>query len=440
LQINYTKCRFSSHGFWSGDEKRQSFVKLLFGVRRSKPVNLRYLIPFFDPSVSDWAIEARFLRWLTFVWLFAGLVVLFSASYAVADANFGDGLYYFKRQILWGIVGLVGFNLLVHLPLRYVLGTAHWWVIMLLGLILVTLIPGVGTTAGGATRWISVGLIPIQPSELIKPFLVLQSARLFGQWERLTWTVRLSWLGIFGLVLVGILLQPNLSTAAFCGITLWLIALAAGLPYLYLGGTAVGGLLLATISISFQEYQRRRIMSFLNPWADAMGDGYQLVQSLLAIGSGGIWGSGFGLSQQKLFYLPIQYTDFIFAVFAEEFGFIGSMLLLLLLLTYATVALRVSMKAQTIVHRLVAIGAMILMVGQSMLNIGVATGVLPTTGLPLPLFSYGGNSMIASLLAAGLLIRVARESREAEVLSLNEARSGTKRSRRRSPNRSYTSG
>jgi cell division protein FtsW len=202
----------------------------------------------------------------------------------------------------------------------------------------------------------------------------------------------------------------------------------------------VGGLLLATISISFQEYQRRRIMSFLNPWADAMGDGYQLVQSLLAVGSGGIWGSGFGLSQQKLFYLPIQYTDFIFAVFAEEFGFIGSLLLLLLLLTYATVALRVSMKAQTIVHRLVAIGAMILMVGQSMLNIGVATGVLPTTGLPLPLFSYGGNSMIASLLAAGLLIRVARESREAEVLSLNEARSGTKRSRRRSPNRSYTSG
>jgi cell division protein FtsW len=159
-------------------------------------------------------------------------------------------------------------------------------------------------------------------------------------------------------------------------------------------------------------------MSFLNPWADAMHDGYQLIQSLLAVGSGGIWGSGFGLSQQKLFYLPIQDTDFIFAVFAEEFGFTGSLLLLLMLLVYATLALIVAIKARNAVHRLVAIGAMVLMVGQSLLHIGVATGALPTTGLPLPLVSYGGNSMIASLLIAGLLIRVARESSEAEVVSI----------------------
>ena len=235
-------------------------------------------------------------------------------------------------------------------------------------------------------------------------------------------------------MLVGILLQPNLSTTAFCGMTIWLIALAAGLPYLYLGGTAFAGIALATISISLQSYQRRRIMSFTNPWADAMGDGYQLVQSLLAIGSGGTWGSGFGLSQQKLFYLPIQYTDFIFAVFAEEFGFVGCLLLLLLLMTYATLSLIVAMKAQNILHRLVAIGVMILMVGQSLLNIGVAAGALPTTGLPLPLFSYGGNSMIASLIAAGLLIRVARESSEAEVLPLHNGKARTQRRRRSRPN------
>ncbi len=401
-----------------------------------KFVNLRSFIPFFDPSVQDWSIEARLLRWLTFLWLFVGLVVLFSASYPVADSNFADGLYYFKRQVLWGIVGLVGFSIIVNTPLRYMLGTAHWWVMILLGLILATLVPGLGTTAGGATRWLSIGPIPIQPSELIKPFLVLQSAKIFGNWDRLSWSVRLSWLGVFALMLVGILLQPNLSTTAFCGMTIWLIALAAGLPYLYLGGTAFAGILLATISISLQSYQRRRIMSFTNPWADAMGDGYQLVQSLLAIGSGGAWGSGFGLSQQKLFYLPIQYTDFIFAVFAEEFGFVGCLLLLLLLMTYATLALIVAMKAQNILHRLVAIGVMILMVGQSLLNIGVAAGALPTTGLPLPLFSYGGNSMIASLVAAALLIRVARESSEAEVLSLHDAKVKTQR-RRRGATRSY---
>jgi cell division protein FtsW len=292
--------------------------------------------------------------------------------------------------------------------------------LLFLALIFVTLIPGLGKKAFDAARWISIGPIPIQPSELIKPFLVLQSARLFGQWERISWRVRLAWLAIFGLVLLGILAQPNLSTTALCGMTIWLIALAAGLSYKYLGGTAIGGVMLAILSISIKEYQRKRVMSFLNPWADATGDGYQLVQSLLAVGSGRTWGAGFGHSQQKLFYLPIQDTDFIFAVFAEEFGFVGSMVLLVLLATFATLGLMVALKAKNPVHRLVAIGVTILMIGQSLLHIGVATGSLPTTGLPLPMFSYGGNSMIASLIATALLIRVARESNEAEVVPLRK--------------------
>lgn len=385
-------------------------------------MNLRYLIPFFDTSAQDWALEARLLRWLTFLWLMVGLAVLFSASFAVADADFSDGLYYFKRQILWILVGLLGFNLVVHFPIRYILGISHWCVVILLGLIFATLIPGVGTTVNGATRWLALGPVPLQPSELMKPFLVLQGARVFGQWNRMSWAYRITWLGIFAGILAGILLQPNLSTTALCGMTLWLIALAAGMPFPYLGGTALGGLLLAIISISIKDYQRRRVISFLNPWADPAQDGYQLIQSLLAVGSGGVWGTGFGLSQQKLFYLPIQFTDFIFAVFAEEFGLVGSLLLLSILVVYATLGVLVAIKARKMVHQLVAIGAVVLMVGQSLLNIGVATGVLPTTGLPFPLFSYGGSSMIASLLTAGLLIRVARESSEAEVLTLPDPR------------------
>ncbi|MEH1841025.1 MAG: FtsW/RodA/SpoVE family cell cycle protein [Nostoc sp.] len=383
-------------------------------------MDLRRLIPIFDSSVSNWALEARLLRWLTLIWLFVGLIMLFSASYPVADSNHHDGLYYFKRQLLWVLVSLIGFNIIVNSPLQKILGVSHWFLLVFLTLIFITLIPGLGKKAFDAARWIAIGPIPIQPSELIKPFLVLQSARLFGQWERISWRVRLAWLGIFGLVLLGILAQPNLSTTALCGMTIWLIALAAGLPYKYLGGTAIGGVMLAVLSISIKEYQRKRVMSFLNPWADATGDGYQLVQSLLAVGSGKTWGAGFGLSQQKLFYLPIQDTDFIFAVFAEEFGFVGSMVLLVLLATFATFGLIVALKAKNIVHRLVAIGVTILMVGQSLLHIGVATGSLPTTGLPLPMFSYGGNSMIASLIAAGLLIRVARESNEAEVVPLRK--------------------
>lgn len=385
-------------------------------------MNLRQLVPIFDNTVSSWALEARLVRWLTYVWLFIGLIILFSASYPVAEDRQGDGLYYFKRQIIWVLVSLVLFNVIVNLPLRKILNVSHWFLIFFLVLIFLTLVPGLGRKAFDAARWIAIGPIPIQPSELIKPFLVLQSARLFGKWDKLSWEVRLSWLGVFGLVLLGILAQPNLSTTALCGMTMWLIALASGMPYKYLGGTAAGGVLLALISVSIKEYQRRRIMSFLNPWADASGDGYQLVQSLLAVGSGQTWGSGFGLSQQKLFYLPIQDTDFIFAIFAEEFGFVGSMVLLLILASFATLGLIIALKAKNTTSQLVAIGVTTVMIGQSLLHIGVATGALPTTGLPLPMFSYGGNSMIASLVASALLVRVARESSEAEILPLRTNR------------------
>ncbi|MCL2931328.1 MAG: putative lipid II flippase FtsW [Trichodesmium sp. MAG_R03] len=385
-------------------------------------MDLRYLIPFFDPKVQTWAIEARLLRWLTFLWLCIGLVVLFSASYANAATEYGDGLYFFKRQLIWVLAGLLPFNVVVYSPLSRILKIAKVGVILILSLLLFTLIPGIGTTINGATRWISLGSVIIQPSELIKPFLVLQAAYLFSKWNHLSWLVRITWLFIFFLVLGSILLQPNLSTTALCGIVIWFIAFAAGLPYFYLGGVALSGFLLAIISVSINDYQRRRILSFTNPWIDPMGDGYQLVQSLLAIASGDVWGVGFGLSQQKLHFLPIPYSDFIFSVYAEEFGFVGALGLLLLLAVYSIIALKVALKARLMEHQLVAIGVIIALVGQSLLNIGVATGVLPTTGLPLPMFSYGGSSMISSLLLAGLLVRVAREKNQAEVLILKQRR------------------
>jgi cell division protein FtsW len=361
--------------------------------------------------------EARLLCWLTLLWLSIGLVVLFSASYPQY------GLKHINLQLWVGNVGLlIGFLGIAYYPLRHLLARAKWFVVVLLGLIFLTLVPGLGTTNYGATRWLTLGSFSLQPSELIKPFLVLQGAIVFGQWQRLGWKTRLGWLFIFACVLAGILLQPNLSTTALCGITLWFIALAAGLPLSYLGGTALSGIVLATISISIKDYQRRRVLSFINPWADSLGDGYQLSQSLLAVGSGGTWGAGYGLSQQKLLYLPFEHNDFIFAVFAEEFGFIGCLALLLLLITYATLGWIVANKTQNLVYKLVAIGATILLVGQSLLNIGVVTGLLPTTGLPLPLFSYGGNSLIASLVVAGLLIRVALEQSETKVIPLEERR------------------
>jgi cell division protein FtsW len=367
-------------------------------------------------SVQGWALEARLLRWMTLLWLSVGLVVLFSASYPVAAADFNDGARYFKIQLVWVVVGLVISRWITRHPIQQTMRLSGILLLICMLMVMATHIPGVGISVNGATRWLPFGPFLIQPSELMKPFLVLHSAQLFGKWHRLTNQTRLLWLGIFTGGLLLILAQPNLSTTAVCGITIWLIALAAGIPYRQLLLTAGTGFLAAALSVSIKSYQRDRIISFLNPWADPSENGYQLIQSLLAIGSGGAGGTGYGLSAQKLYFLPIQYTDFIFSVFAEEFGFIGCTMLLLFLAVYSSVALMVAIQAKKTVHRLVAIGCMVLLIGQSLVNIGVATGSLPTTGLPFPLFSYGGSSMIASLITAGVIIRVARESRDAEVL------------------------
>lgn len=381
---------------------------------------LGYLIPLLDPKIKSWTWEARLLNWLTWVWLIIGLVTLISASYPESIINNEDGFYIFKRQLIGVAIGILGFNLMVRQPLLKILKSAPVMVLLLLILIFATLIPGLGKTTMGASRWIAIGSFSLQPSELIKPFLVLQAAYIFSRWNQLQNKVRLVWMIVFSLVLAGILKQPNLSTTALCGMGLWLIALAAELPWNQLLTVSIGGISIASLSVAINSYQLDRITSFIDPWKDYHNKGYQLIQSLLAIASGSFNGSGFGLSQQKLSYLPIRSTDFIFAVYAEEFGFIGSVLLLSLIIGYGTLALRVAIKCDQTIPRLVAIGSMVFIVGQSLINIGVATGSLPTTGLPLPFFSYGINSIITSLLLAGLLVRVARESNTSEIVHLRQ--------------------
>ena len=355
-----------------------------------------------------WPAETRLLVGLTALWSLVGLLVLTSASWWVADREMGDAAYYLKRQLVWLLASWALFWLAIRTSLRRWL---HFGALgLLVGVVLVAATLVIGSTVNGASRWLVLGPVQIQPTELVKPFVVLQGAVLFSHWRRIGLDQKLLWLAIFAGLILLILKQPNLSTAALTGLLLWLMALAAGLPLPLLLGAAGAGGLLGTASIAINTYQRLRVTSFLDPWKDAQGNGYQLVQSLLAIGSGGPFGQGFGLSTQKLQYLPIQATDFIFAVYAEEFGFVGCLMFLLFLAAFAFVGLRVALACRSNQHRLVAIGCTALLVGQSILNIAVASGAIPTTGLPLPMVSYGGNSLLMSLFVAGLLIRCGLES------------------------------
>jgi cell division protein FtsW len=354
-----------------------------------------------------WPAEARLLLALVALWSVIGLLVLTSASWWVAEREMGDGAFYVKRQLIWMAASWGLLWLGIRNSLRRWLHLAPLG--LLVGCVLVAATLVMGSTVNGASRWLVIGPIQLQPSELVKPFVVLQGAALFAHWKRIGGDQKLLWLGVFGALILLILKQPNLSTASLTGLLLWLMALAAGVGLPLLLGAAAGGGMLGTLSIAINEYQRLRVISFLDPWRDAQGDGYQLVQSLMAIGSGGLLGEGFGLSTQKLQYLPIQSTDFIFAVFAEEFGYVGSLVLLLFLLLFGFVGLRVALGCRSNQQRLIAIGCTTLLVGQSILNIAVATGAMPTTGLPLPLISYGGNSLMASLLVCGLLIRCSLE-------------------------------
>ncbi|WP_320675426.1 putative peptidoglycan glycosyltransferase FtsW [Prochlorococcus sp. MIT 1341] len=357
---------------------------------------------------SLWPAETRLLLSLLGFWSLAGLLVLGSASWWVAAREMSDGSYYIKRQILWLLSSWSLLFLVISTSLRRWLKLAGTGVII--GCVLVGATLLIGSTVNGASRWLILGPIQIQPSEIIKPFVVLQAASTFAHWKRISSDQKLLWLGVFATLLLLILKQPNLSTAGLIGILIWLIALASGVRLRSLFSTAIAGSLLGTASIFLNEYQRLRVTSFLDPWQDPQGTGYQLIQSLLAIGSGGWFGEGYGLSTQKLQYLPIQSTDFIFAVFAEEFGFIGSLMLLFFLLLIAFLGLRVALRCRNNQAKLVAIGSTTILVGQSIMNIAVASGAMPTTGLPLPLVSYGGNSLISSLFLAGLLIRCSLES------------------------------
>ena len=367
--------------------------------------NHNFILPL---PIKFWTFEGKLLFFLLSFWCIFGLLILGSASWWVANKEMSDWAYFIKRQIIWYIPGLTLFFIILNTNIRDFLKYSKPIFYILLLLIGATIF--FGSSINGSTRWLIFGPIRMQPSEIIKPFCILEAANLFAHWNLVNDEKKIITIGSFSMLLLLIMKQPNLSTAGLVGILFWVIAVCGGVKINSLFSVAVFGATSAYISIINNEYQMLRIKSFINPWRDPEGNGYQLIQSLLAIGSGGLFGKGFGLSMQKLQYLPIQHTDFIFAIYAEEFGLLGSMFLLGFLVIFCYLSLRIAIKCRNNYTKLVATGCATLLIGQSLIHIAVTTGSMPTTGLPLPFVSYGGNSLIASLMIAGLLLRCSLES------------------------------
>lgn len=344
-----------------------------------------------------------------------GLLMLFSASTVVSYRGFGTTTYYLFHQIIYGLVpGLV---------ICYVFSRMdyHKWeklipLLAVASLILLTMVklPGLGFSSGGATRWIHLGFITFQPAELAKFTIIIYTA---GWISKKQMHLKDFYLGLFPyLVLMGlfsllILWQPDVGTM--------LVLIATGVSMLFVGGVrlkyfatmgSIGAILLAII-IKLEPYRVARFLTFLDPSKDPRGAGYQINQALLAIGSGGLFGLGYGLSRQKHQYLPEVIGDSIFAVISEELGFLRASFLILIYLGLLIRGLRVSLMAPDIFGRVLGTGIVISIVVQAFINIGAIIGILPLTGVTLPLVSYGSSSMLMTFASLGILLNISRFSK-----------------------------
>ncbi|MFZ0257708.1 MAG: putative lipid II flippase FtsW [Gammaproteobacteria bacterium] len=360
----------------------------------------------------DWALAG-----VAILLLLLGLVMISSASMTPADRVYGDPFHFFWRQLAHVAVGVLAAALALRLPLP--LWSRLSLVLFglgLLGLVLV-LLPGVGREVNGSMRWMDVGGFSIQPSEFIKIAMILYVASYLarrGEEIRTAWRGFARPLVVLGAVVVLLLLEPDYGASVVLSATI--------VGMLFLGGVPLGRFLVCALAMGalfglmvvLAPYRLERLWSFQHPWADPFGSGFQLTQALIAIGRGEWFGVGLGSSVQKLFYLPEAHTDFLFAVLAEELGFVGILLVVSAFAFIVWRAFLIARRAERMAQPFAAYtayGLGLLLGLQGFINIGVNLGVLPTKGLTLPLMSYGGSSMVASCLSVGLLLRVDLEAR-----------------------------
>lgn len=353
-----------------------------------------------------------FLISIIFILLVFGVIMVFSSSYIMAGKWYEDNYYFFIRQSIFAFIGIIAF--IVAMKIDY-----HFWkriaipiLILTIALLLLIYFPGFSRYVRGARRWISIGPLSFQPSEIIKFSLILYIADcLTRKKEEDIGTFVKGILPVFiitGFIFLLVFSQPDFSTA--------IVIIGSAFLMLFIGGSQITQLF-AVISFLIppgillalgKDYRRVRLLSFLNPWEDPLESGFHIIQSLLALGSGGMTGVGIAESRQKFFYLPDQHTDFIFSIIGEELGFIGTVAIIILFVLFLWRGYLIALNAMDHFGMLLSAGITSIIIFQAIINISVVTKIIPTTGITLPFISYGGTSLIMNLFCCGILLNISK--------------------------------
>ena len=351
---------------------------------------------------------------LTIIIVIIGLISVYSSSHIWALYKYDDALYYIKRQMIFAVLGFIA--MFVTSRIDYHLYKKYYKFILIICflLLILVLIPGLGVVRGGSRSWFNFGIFALQPSELFKIGIIIFSAvymeKHYYHMKKIRYSLPV--LLMMGLGFLLIMLQPDFGSGVVMACSVIVMMIVSPFPFRYFVGLGIIGVIGIVVMILSAPYRMERILSFLNPFQDPLGSGFQAIQALYAIGPGGLLGVGFDKSIQKHFYLPEPQTDFIFAIVAEEFGFLGGIILIGLYMSLLKTMLKISQNVPDLFGSFLMIGITSMMGIQTLINLGVVVGLFPVTGVTLPLMSYGGTSLVITLMSIGILINISKSCRD----------------------------
>ncbi len=340
-----------------------------------------------------------------------GIVMIYSASAIYAYSNMHDSLYFLKRHLIYLAAGLVLMFIAMSVDLKRIKELSKPMMLAAILLLVLVLVPHISKEISGAKRWFKLGPVNFQPSEFAKIAILIYMADFIARKKELVKSFIRGYMPamlVLGTTVGLILLEPDLGTSVTIAVITMMMLYVSGLRVSYIIASFLASLPLMYALLFRVPFRRRRIMIFLNPWVDKRGTGFQIIQSFIALGSGGLLGVGLGQSRQKLFYLPASHTDFIFSIIGEELGFIGTASVVILFILFVWEGMKVAMKASGLFEKMLSFGIVSMIALEVIINIGVTAGALPTKGLPLPFISYGGSGLIFHLAAVGLLLNAAK--------------------------------